>query len=409
MAWTDIFKTGNRGYSEQDIQDVISRSINDTLRIANLAGYQTSPYATNINKNNALSLSAVWACVQLLSDTFASLPYHAYKATAQGSETVPSLDVVKLIAKNPVETMTPFVWRKLAMSRLLLDGNFYAYIERDGNYKPKRLIPINGEVEITEVDGELFYRFKSNDKEFIKSAENILHLKGYSDDGIYGKSVLQAHRDSFAIGLSATKASKDFYEKGAKLDGYLSTDLALKEDTYKRVKESFNNRNDERVPLLDAGMKYYPLKLNPQDAQYIESRKFTELDIARIFGVPPHMIGILDRATWNNVEALGIEFAKYTMLPICVNWEQELDTKLLKESDKDTIYTRFNLEGIMRADMKTRYESYKLGIQNGFMSINEARALENRNPVEGGDKHFVQGNNMVDINEINGLIDNNND
>jgi HK97 family phage portal protein len=163
------------------------------------------------------------------------------------------------------------------------------------------------------------------------------------------------------------------------------------------------------VPLLDAGMKYYPLKLNPQDAQYIESRKFTELDIARIFGVPPHMIGILDRATWNNVEALGIEFAKYTMLPICVNWEQELDIKLLKEADKDTIYTRFNLEGIMRADMKTRYESYKLGIQNGFMSINEARALENRNPVEGGDKHFVQGNNMVDINEINGLIDNNND
>lgn len=404
MGFTDIFGS-KRSYSQQDMDNAIQRSINDTLRIANLQGYNTGPYNTNVNKNSALGLSAVWACVKLLSETFASLPFHGYRSTDNGDVKQDGLDAVKLIAKNPVETMTPFVFRSLAMSRLLLDGNFYAYIERDGRYKPIRLIPINGSVEITEVEGELFYKFKRNEKEYIKSADNILHIKGYSDDGIYGKSVLMAHRDSFAIGLSATKASKDFYENGAKLDGYISTDLVLKEDNYKKIKDSFNKRNEERVPLLDAGMKYYPIKLNPQDAQYIESRKFEELDIARIFRVPPHMIGIMDRATWNNVESLGIEFAKYTLYPICVNWEQEIDTKLLKESEKDNTYTRFNLDGVMRADLKTRYESYKLAIQNGFMSINEARALENRNPIEGGDKHFVQGNNMVDINDINGLIE----
>jgi HK97 family phage portal protein len=196
------------------------------------------------------------------------------------------------------------------------------------------------------------------------------------------------------------RASKQFYDNGAKLDVYLSTDQALKPDTAKRVEQSFkeNVNGGTRVPMLDAGVKFYQVNLNPQDAQYIETRKFTELDIARIFGVPPHMLGIMDRATWSNVESLGIEFGKYTMLPYCTNWEQEIDMKLMKPSQRSTHFSKFNMEGLMRADMKTRYESYQLGISYGIMSINEVRQLENRNPVEGGDKHYVQGNNMVDIN-----------
>lgn len=398
ICYVGLFsRSKNNGYSQAQLEEAISRSITDTLRIANLQGFALNPHSTNVNRDTTLGLSAVWSCVKLLSETFAGLPFHIYKQTDTGNELAKGHSLSQLVGKQPHPEMTAFVWRSLAMSKLLLDGNFIAFIERDAEYNVTGLVPIFSPIKVSLTNGEAFYKFDLNGKEYIKSSENIFHVKGYTDDGVVGKSVIQVHKDNFGIGLSTQKASKDFYEKGAKLDGYLSTDIALKEDTYKRVKESFNNRSDERVPLLDAGLKYYPIKLNPADAQYIERGKFSELDIARIFRVPPHMIGILDRATWNNVEALGIEFAKYTMLPICINWEQEIERKLLRDKERGKMYAKFELDGIMRADLKTRYESYQIGINNGFMSINEARGLENKNPVEGGDKHYIPGNNLVDI------------
>lgn len=396
-------------YTDEQLNEAVSRSITDTLKIYNLQGYGSSPYSVEINEDTAVSLSAVWGCVKLLSDTFASLPFHVYKEDASGKSSDYNHQVYKLLKYQPVQGMTSYTWRSLAMSKVLLHGNFYAYIERDTRFTPINLIPILTDVKCEVIKGDLYYFFSQDDKDFKVPYYNMLHIKGYSEDGIKGKSVIQSHRDTLAINSSAIKASKDFYEKGAKLDGYLATDQVLREDTYKKVKESFNNRSSERVPLLDAGLQYKPIKLTPQDAQYIDTRKFEELDIARIFRVPPHMIGIMDRATWSNVEALGIEFSKYTMLPHCNNWEQEIDMKLLKENERDMYYSRFSLEGLMRADIKTRYESYKVAIQNGIKSINEVRALEDLNPIDGGDKHYVQGNNMVDINDDITLNENENE
>lgn len=398
-------------FTENEVNDLmksVESRFMETLKIANLQGLSTGPYAANVTTDKALSLSAVWGCVKLLSDTFASLPFHIYRENEDGKVIIPH-NVSNLIKKQPTEYTTSYVWHQLGMSKLLLDGNYVCWIERnDTNGRPTKLVPILTPFKIVTVQNELFYKFTYNDKEEVVPERDIFHVKGFTDDGLYGKSLISAHRDMLSIGVSSQKASKDFYEKGAKMDGYLSTDSVLKEDTYKRVKDSFNSRNEERVPLLDGGLKFYQLKLNPQDAQYIESRKFTELDIARIFRVPPHMIGIMDRATWSNVEAMGIEFSKYTMLPLCTNWEQEINKKLLTEREKTDHYSRYNLEGLMRGDMKTRYESYKVAIQNGFKSINEVRALEDMNPIEGGDKHFVQGNNMVDINSMESLTDENN-
>lgn len=402
----DVSRT--KKFTENEVNDLmksVESRFMETLKIANLQGLSTGPYAANVTTDKALSLSAVWACVKLLSDTFASLPFHIYRENEEGKLIIPH-NVSNLIKKQPTEYTTSYVWHQLGMSKLLLDGNFICWIERnDVSGKPTKLVPILNEFKIVTVENELFYKFKYNDQTETIPERDIFHVKGFTDDGLYGKSLIAAHRDMLSIGVSSQKASKDFYEKGAKMDGYLSTDSVLKEDTYKRVKDSFNSRNEERVPLLDGGLKFYQLKLNPQDAQYIESRKFTELDIARIFRVPPHMIGIMDRATWSNVEAMGIEFSKYTMLPLCTNWEQEINKKLLTEREKEDHYCRYNLEGLMRGDMKTRYESYKVAIQNGFKSINEVRALEDMNPIEGGDKHFVQGNNMVDINSMESITD----
>lgn len=409
MAILDIFKR-KESITESDIQAIFQRSLAESLKVINLAGIETSPYNLGVSGSSIMGLTAVWSCVKLLDDTFAGLPFHVYDST-DGKTVKLNHPLAKLFNVSPVEGIKAFDWRSLAMSKILLHGNFYAYIERDKSYRPIRLTPILSEVKVDIIKGEIVYIFpkSKNSKEMNKVPYwDMLHIKGYSEDGITGKSVIQAHRDSFGIGLSAQKASKDFYEKGAKLDGFLSTDQVLREDTYKKLKDSWNERKQDRTPVLDAGMKFHTVKLTPQDAQYIQTQQFNELAVARIFRVPPHMIGIMDRATWNNVELLGIEFAKFTMLPYCINWEQEINQKLLTEAEQEKgVYVKFNIEGLMRADMKTRFESYQLAIQNGLKSINECRELEDLNPIEGGDKHYIQGNNMVDINHQESESDNN--
>lgn len=400
MAILDIFKRKDP-LTTSEIEGIFQRSLAESLKVINLAGIETSPYGKGVSDSSVMGLSAVWACVKLLDETFAGLPFHIYKGADGSTEKIPH-PVAKLFNIAPVEGIKAFDWRSLAMSKILLNGNFYAYIERDKAFKPIRLTPILHDVKVDIIKGELVYIFpkEKNSKEMNKVPYwDMLHIKGYSEDGITGKSVIHAHRDSLGIGLSAQEASKDFYEKGAKLDGFLSTDQVLREDTYKKLKDSWNERKKDRTPVLDAGMKFHTVRLSPQDAQYIQTRQFTELEVARIFRVPPHMIGIMDRATWNNVELLGIEFAKFTMLPYCINWEQEINQKLLTDAEQEQgIYCKFNIEGLMRADMKTRFESYQLAIQNGLKSINECRILEDMNPIEGGDKHYIQGNNMIDIN-----------
>ena len=399
----------DNGVSPEQIQGIVSRSIADTLEIVRLQGGSTGPYTGGVSTDRVMSLTAVWRSVNLLSDTFGGLPFHIYRDFGKGKEPVDN-SIARLFRTEPTTNMTAFNWRKMGMSKVLLDGNFYAYIVRDAKYNALELIPILSKVKIEQIEESLFYSFKIGDREYKRvSSDDVFHVKGYSDDGITGKSVIAAHRDMFTIGLSAQNSSKEFYVKGAKIDGILSTDQVLNPDSYKKVKDSWANRKEDRVPLLDGGLKYYPMSLNPQDAQYLQTIDAKDLEIARLFGVPPHMIGIMDRATWNNVESLGIEFAKYTMLPHCINWEQEINMKLLKESEKSNTYSKFSLDGVMRADLKTRYESYKTAINSGFKSINEVRQLEDDMPIEGGNKHFVQGNNLVDINDINGLMDNQND
>lgn len=395
------------GMSPEQVQGIVSRSIADTLEIVRLQGGSTGPYTGGVSADRIMGLTAVWRAVNLLSDTFGGLPFHIYRDLGKGKEVVDN-SVSTLLRIEPTMNMTAFNWRKMGMSKVLLQGNYYAYILRDSKFNVIELIPILSKVNIDEVDGDLLYSFEIGNKKYKELSYNVFHVKGYSDNGIVGKSVISAHRDMFTIGLSAQNSSKEFYVKGAKIDGILSTDQVLNPDSYKKVKDSWANRKEDRVPLLDGGLKYYPMSLNPQDAQYLQTIDAKDLEIARLFGVPPHMIGIMDRATWNNVESLGIEFAKYTMLPHCINWEQEINMKLLKESEKKNSYSKFSLDGVMRADLKTRYESYKTAINSGFKSINEVRQLEDDMPVEGGDKHFVQGNNLVDINDINGLMDNQN-
>ena len=357
-----------------------------------------------VNETRALALSTLWRCVNLLSDTFATLPFHVYVRSSEGKSKLQNTAVENLLRLRPNGYQKSYDFRVSVMAKRLLHGNFYAFIQRDNRYRPVALLPIDGRVVINKVDNELYYTFELDGKEYeLIHQREIFHWKGYSSDGIYGKSVLTAHRDTLGIGLGAQKASKEFYDKGAKIDGILTTDNQLKAETVANIKRQFNAKiaEGERVPLLDNGFKFQQISLNPQDAEYINTQKFNELAIARIFGVPPHMVGIMDRATWNNVELLGIEFAKYTMLPLVESFEQEIKTKLFTEREIDSgHYPKFNLDGLMRADILTRYRVYQIAVRNGLKSANECRSLEDEDPYEGGDQYLVQGNNMVNVKNL---------
>lgn len=382
------------------------QSIGSTLNIINLASdfFGLSGKSFIINEQMALSLSAVWSCVRVLSESFATLPVHTYRAGGNG-RTQESDHYLTRLLRNPNRNMTSFVFRQMAMAHVVLRGNFYAFIAKNNRMEAIELLPIGQDVEIEEVDGELFYKFELGGDNYYTHSTNILHIKGFTTDGIIGKSVISAHKDTIGLGISAQRASKDFYDNGSKLQGYIQLPGKLDQDTVKKLRDSwgktYGGLGKSKTAILDNGAEYKTINLTPEDAKYLETRKYQKEEIASIFRVPPHMIGIMDRATWNNVESMGMEFAKYTMLPYCVNWEEEINTKLLKERDKSTDYVKFNLDVLQRADIKTRYESYVHAIQNGIKTINEVRQLEDMNPVANGDQHFIQLN-MTTIDKVGG-------
>lgn len=380
------------------------RSMSSTLNIIRLATdlFGGASNVSAVTEATALSLSSVWACVRVLSESFATLPVNVYQLSDNGRQRVSGHPIASLMM-NPNRNMTSFVFRQMAMAHVVLRGNFYAYIIRDNRMNAVELLPIGNEVQCEEIDGEIYYKFELGKENYYTHNSNVFHIKGFTTDGIKGKSVLHAHRENIGLGIASQKASKDFYDNGAKLQGYIQLPQVLDQDSIKKLRESWSTTyggiGKAKTAVLDNGAEYKPINLTPEDAKYLETRKFQREEIATIFRVPPHMIGIMDRATWGNVESMGMEFAKYTMLPYCVNWEQEIFTKLFMEREKFDHYVKFNLDVLMRADIKTRYESYVHAIQNGIKTINEVRELEDMNPTPDGDKHYIQLN-MTTIDNI---------
>ena len=390
---------GNKATEERDT------SIKSTLNIIQLAGNMFGGSSSQpVNEATALRLSAVWACLRVLSESFATLPVNVFTSTNVGKEMVSDHPTARVLKRTPNQWMTSFVFRQMAMAHVVLRGNFYALIIRNSAMQVEELLPIFGNVEIVKEKGQYFYKFEMDDESYITNADNILHIKGFTTDGLQGKSVLEAHRETLGLGLSAQKASKDFYDNGSKLEGYIQLPEKLNADTIAKLRESwtktYGGYSKNKTAILDNGAEYKTINLSPEDAKYLETRKYQKEEIASIFRVPPHMIGIMDRATWNNVEYMSMEFAKYTMLPYCVNWEEEINRKLFKQSEQDSgYYAKFNIDSIIRADIKTRYEAYVHAIQNGIKSINEVRELEDMNPISGGEAHYMQLN-MTTIDKL---------
>jgi HK97 family phage portal protein len=333
-----------------------------------------------VTHETALNLSTVFACVRRSSETLSTLPVHVYRKNAIGREEIDH-PVARLLGLSPNPEMPANVFREVIQGHLELRGRAFAEIVKDGRGRPVELWPIHPDkirVERSKT-GKLVYVYIPTNYPF--PAEKILHFRGFGSTGIDSYSIITLARESIGLGLSAQEYGARFFGQGTNMGGFLKHQKGLSDEAYERLRKEMNQkyRGLERshgLIILEEGMDYQKIGLTNEDAQFLETRKFQVTEIARWFGMQPHMVGDMEKATFSNIEQQSIEAVIYTWRPRAVRLEQELNMKLLQPGE----YVKFSLEGLLRGDIKSRYEAYKIGVENGWLNADEVRALEDMNP-----------------------------
>lgn len=311
-----------------------------------------------------------------------------------------------IIHDEPNSEMTSFVWREAMLAHLLLWGNSYSQIIRSGRGKVIGLYPLlpdHMEVDRDDKTGKLTYTYSTTKGETVRlRPEDVLHIPGLGFDGIMGYSPIAIEKNAIGLGIAAEEYGSKFFSNGATPSGILTHPNTVKNP--KALREAWmeaygGSSNANRVAILEEGMTFTRISMPNNEAQFLETRKFQVSEICRIYRVPPHMIGDLDRATFSNIENQSISFAVHTIRPWLVRIEQAMNRALFPEKEKGVFYVRFNMDGLMRGDYKSRMEGYAIGRQNGWLNANDIRELENMNPIpdeEGGNAYLVNGN-MIPI------------
>lgn len=356
-------------------------------------------------------MTAVYSCVRILSEAIASLPLNLYKYTdTGGKERAADHPLYFLLHDEPNSEMTSFVFRETLMTHLLLWGNAYAQIIRNGKGEIIGLYPLMPDRMNVDRDdkGRLYYEYTrstddartTNSKDMMVrlSPSEVLHIPGLGFDGLVGYSPIAMAKNAIGLAIATEEYGSKFFANGAAPSGVLEHPGTLKDPA--KVRDSWTqtfggSHNANKVAVLEEGMKYTPISISPNEAQFLETRKFQIDEIARIFRVPPHMIGDLEKSSFNNIEQQSLEFVKYTLDPWVSRWEQAMVRSLLTKDEKKDYFIKFNVDGLLRGDYKSRMDGYAIGRQNGWMSANDIRELENldRIPAEaGGDLYLVNGN-----------------
>ncbi len=367
--------------------------------------FGTSASGKAVNPRNAVQVSTVYACVRVIAETIASLPFGVYEEQEDGSKKATEHPLYRLLHDEPNPEMTSFVMRETMLTHLLLWGNSYSQIIRSGRNRIIGLYPLLPDKMDVDRDknGSLTYTYTTTDGKMVSlSPADVLHIPGLGFDGIMGYSPIALEKNAIGLGIAAEEYGSRFFQNGARPSGVLTHPNTVKDP--KRLRESWNaayggSSNGSKVAILEESMTFTPISLPNNEAQFLETRKFQVEEICRIFRVPPHLVGNLDRATFSNIENQSIDFAVHTIRPWLVRIEQAMNRALFTESEKGHFYVQFNIDGLMRGDYKSRMEGYSIGRQNGWLSANDIRALENMNPIpseEGGDTYLVNGN-MVPI------------
>ena len=362
-----------------------------------------------VNEHTAMQMTAVYSCVRILAETLAGLPLHVYKYNdSGGKEKYLKHPLYKLLHDEPNPEMTSFTFRETLMSHLLLWGNAYAQIIRNARGEVIALYPLMPNKMTVDRDksGRLFYLYQRSiedaptlgkDSLVYLDPSDVLHIPGLGFDGLVGYSPIAMAKNAIGLALATEEYGAKFFANGAAPGGVLEHPGTIKDP--QKVKDSWNAAyqgltNSHRVAVLEEGMEYQQIGIPPEQAQFLETRKFQINEIARIFRVPPHMLADLEKSSFSNIEQQSLEFVKYTLDPWVVRWEQNMFRSLLTASEKSAVFIKFNVDGLLRGDYVSRMSGYATARQNGWMSANDIRELENldRIPEElGGDLYLING------------------
>lgn len=353
-----------------------------------------------VNPDNALNLSTVWSCVRVVALAMAKLPLDVYERRDDGRYPAPKHPLFSLLKYSPNPLMTSFNYRMAMMAHLMLWGNHYSKIQYGNDGQVQSLIPLlPGKMEPVRVsDDKMVYRYTMpNAEQVVWPGEQVWHLSGISLDGIVGYRPIDKLRESVGLARAAQDFGSRFFDNDARPGGVLQHPGVLSDEAYDRLVSSWESRHgglskSHKVAVLEEGMEFEEIGIPPEDAQFLETRKFEANVIAGAFGVPPHMIGLLENATFSNIEHQAIQFKEDTIDPQARNIEQSIWLNLLLERDRGRYYAEFNTNALLRADTVSKWDSYTKSLSNGVLSINEVREKENLNPIEGGDQHFIQVN-----------------
>lgn len=363
-----------------------------------------------VTERSAMQMTAVYACVRILSEAVACLPLHFFKYKSEGGkQKATDHNLYHLLHDEPNPEMSSFVFRETLMTHLLLWGNAYAQIIRNGKGEVIALYPLMANKMTVDRDSnnQIVYVYnmskdeatsKNSPETVCLSPRDVLHIPGLGFDGLVGYSPIAMAKNAIGLAIAAEEYGSKFYANGAAPSGVLEHPGTIKDPA--RLRENWNSTfggsaNSGKVAVLEEGMKYTPISISPNEAQFLETRKFQINEIARIFRVPPHMVGDLEKSSFSNIEQQSLEFVKYTLDPWVIRWEQALSRSLLTPEEKKSYFFKFNVDGLMRGDYQSRMNGYSIGIQNGFMSPNDCRDLEGMDLIpdeEGGNQYMVNGN-----------------
>jgi HK97 family phage portal protein len=352
--------------------------------------------ASTVTYDSAMQLSAVWACVKLLSETVASLPLTVYKTAPEGRKPHDTHALSLLFSGKVNRYQTKVEFFETVLLNLVVNGNAYCVITRSGDRIVSLLPIMSAQVEPMMLDdGAMVYNYTNDSGITVFATENIWHLK-LMGNGTVGMSPLAYQRNSLGIAQAAETAVTKIYRNGAKPSGVLSIDRLLKPEQRDQIRANFGTMttsNDDRLMVLEAGMKFDKVSLSPQDIELLASRKFQISEVCRWYGVPSVMVNDNNgTSVWGSgIEQVMQGFYKLTLRPLLEKIEASIMVNLLTPAERSRMEVAFDFDALLRADLKSRYESYRLGISSGLMTPNEARAAEHLPAAEGGDLLYMQG------------------
>lgn len=358
-----------------------------------------------VTPESALRASAVFACVRVLAETVASLPLIVYRRLPRGKERAPEFYLYPVLHDTPNPEMTSFTFRETLTAHVALWGNGYAEMQLDGAGRVVALWPLlpNRTAPERLSNGTLIY------KTFVPgvgyrglSSDRIFHVRGLGMNGTLGLSPIAQARNAVGLALATEEFGGRVFGNGSTPGVILKYPGNLTDEQYETAQASWQAAhgglsNAHRVAILEGGIEAERLGMPNDDAQFLETRKFQVEEIARIFRVPQHLIGYLERSTNNNIEQQSLEFVIYTMLPWFARWEQEISRSMLLERERREYFAEFLIDSLLRGDTATRYEAYSAAIASGWMNRNEVREKENMNPGDPALDRFLEPLNMTEV------------